>query len=358
MKWLCIVLVWPIFLSGQDLSTSELTESRQTRYGSVLSQNDLYQPFLRSDKYFTNGISAEYADQFLYNGIAKRLLVNLLKKGKSEYAISFSQDMYTPENQNLYQVDSTDIPYSGLLYLTYTRHSNDIKKGSKFISKLYLGVQGPAAGAGEVQNWVHKYVSDDPSVRGWQHQIGNGLILDYQMIHMKMLPVRARHVEISTMAVARVGTLFNYAQLGLSMKLGWFNYSFLNFDGLFNVFSKKGSYELEDIRWSQKRKGNARLAKKPRTVFVNRDFQIYTHLRYLAEYMFYDGTVQGSLIPFEESPYLYSGKELEHFSGNFAFGITMNYRRFSIQYERVTRRDVFKGEGLFGWGNIRVMASF
>ena len=74
--------------------------------------------------------------------------------------------------------------------------------------------------------------------------------------------------------------------------------------------------------------------------------------------MFYDGTSQGSLIPFGKSPYTLKGEDLDNAYGNLTQGITINYRSIFIQYERVIKKDVFKGEGFYGWGKFRVSISF
>lgn len=353
-----ILILLPNCSFGQSISTSELEESRQTRYLSIISQNDLYQYWQQSDRYYTNGLHFEYADKLFDNGFARAILLKGLKDAKSEYALSLGQDMYTPNDITISYVDSTDRPYCGHLYFTFTRHSNEIEKGRKFTTKLYLGVQGQTSGAAESQIGFHELIGDQKP-NGWPKQIANGLILDYEINHQRMLPIKARHLEVHTNALARVGTIYNYVQAGLGMKFGLFNYSYANFNGLFNSFSKKGEYLIEDIRWSQKKKSKNPSNKRSRIKAINRDFQIYGFIDLNAMYMFYNGSAQGSLVNFDESPYLYKRNVLDPARGSLVSGITINYKNTLIQYQNITLEDVFKGEGrLFGWGQISITASF
>lgn len=343
-------------LSGQSISLEELQQSGQARFIGLYSQNDLYQYYFSADKYFTNGAQVVVAHPIFDNKLARSILISDKGEYKSEYSLAIGQDIFTPEDIMTADVDSTDRPYCGLLYATYTRNANNILVGRKIVSKLFLGVQGPISGAETLQNWIHKKTNSEPP-HGWMNQIANGLMIDYEIKQQKMLPVKSRHLELNTNAVAHVGTVYNYVQAGITGKLGWFNNSYYNFDGLYNRRAKKGTYILDDVRWLRKKRENHPEKARSRRTFINRDFQCYLFTDFNLGYMFYDGTQSGSLIPLSKSPYTLVTNELDKDYSHLTQGITLNYRSVFIQYERVLRRDVVKGEGFYGWGQIRVSIS-
>ena len=342
---------------AQTIHDSELLNAAQIKFTALHTQNDLYKFGPRSDKYFTNGLHIQYANKFANNIVAQKVLLNFLKESNSQYALSFGQDVYTPLNLYIVSVDSNDIPYSGTLYFTYARQSNNHQKGIKLESKLYLGIQGPASGAGEMQFWYHE-ITNYPLPKGWGNQIGNGLVLDYEVNYQRLLPFSWEYMEVSTHAKAHVGTLQNFVQAGVGMKIGLFNYSFTGFDGLPNASAKRGRYTTQDIRWSKKRKAKNPENAVRRNININRIWQVYGFSSIDAGVMFYDGTVQGSLVPFESSPFLFSYDDYDKNYGAFKYGFTINYKNFAFQATRIIKRDVFKGSGTYGWGEVKFILSF
>jgi hypothetical protein len=343
-------------LSGQSIPLEELQKTGQARFIGLYSQNDLYQYYFSADKYFTNGAQIVVAHPIFDNKLARALLISDKGEYKNEFSLAVGQDIYTPADISIAAVDSTDRPYCGLLYATYTRNANNIRVGRKIVSKLFLGVQGPISGAEALQNWIHEQ-SDSELPKGWDNQIANGLMIDYEIKQQKMLPIKARHWDMNTNAVAHVGTIYNFVQAGLTTKLGWFNNSYYQFDGLYNRRSKKGSYTMDDVRWLKKKREKHPEKARSRKTFINRDFQFYAFANFNLGYMFYDGTKSGSLIPFGDSPYTLKTNELDKDYSNLTQGITLNYRSVFFQYERVIKRDVVKGEGFYGWGQVRLSIS-
>ncbi len=342
---------------AQTINDSDLMHTSQIRFASVITQNDLYKAFNRSDKYFTNGLHIQYGDEFLNNKVSRALLFHPLKESKSHFVLSFGQDIYTPLNVYLYSVDSSDVPYSGSLYFTYSRQSNNHKKGIKLQTKLFFGIQGPASGAADVQLKFHE-ISNDPTPKGWHNQIGNGLVLDYEVNYQRLLPITSTHMEFTTNALAHVGTFQNFVEVGVGMKVGVFNYSFSSFNGMPNASAKSGWYTTQDIRWSKKKVNQKNGKGKYRKTAINSTWQVYGFASVNAGFMFYDGSVQGSLIPFQESPYVYSYSDYAHANANFVFGLTASYKNLLLQLKRVTKRDVYTDFGIHGWGEIKGVYSF
>lgn len=329
---------------------------KQTEYLSIFSQNDLYQHVLHADKYFTNGLHFEYASHHFNNKIGRAILVGN-KNYFNEYSLSFGQDMHTPEDLSNPEVDLTDRPYAGLLYFTHTRVSSDPHKGRKLTSRVFFGVIGPSSMAGLLQRFVHETIGS-PYPEGWEHQIANGLALDYEVEMQRLLPISTNKLEINIKAIGHVGTIYNYFQLGIGAKIGLFNYSYLNFEGKHNKNYKSNSkFMTEDLRWSKKKKERLPESDTKKVFSLNRNYQAYFYINLNAGYLFYDGTLQGSLIPFSESEYVYEQDRIDHNYDSISYGIVLSYKSLEFQYGRVTKKDVFTGEGIFGWGQIRLIYS-
>jgi hypothetical protein len=316
----------------------------QTEYVSFVSQNDLYQPALKADKDFTNGLSVVYGGSFIrktggqFIGIA-------MSESFNEYSLGLVQEMFTPEDIRNPELDTTDRPYSGLLHLDLTAISNRLRKGQRLVSRLSLGIQGPASLAKETQSWVHGFTNNYVPA-GWDNQIGNGLLLDYEIRYQHLVSPSATYLESSVQVIAHAGTMRNFLQAGILNRIGWFNSSFINFGGLRNRNTK-----TDQIIKVETGKG------RHRRVFVNRKWQAYLIADADISYVLYDGTVSGSLVPFESSLYTLEWDQITRFSGATRLGIDLSYGAVQLQYAwRVTGYRV-QGSDLTGWGQFRLVVS-
>ncbi len=349
---LAVLLIGSVRVITQTLNDSDLLEMRQSRFASLSTLNDIYQ-FEPTDKYYTNGLHVQYADGWFNKNWTNALLLNPLSQSKSSFLLNVGQDIYTPVNIFQSAIDSTDVPYSGALLATLIRQANNPAKGFRWESKFVIGIQGPASGAGAVQYWYHD-ISNNPEPNGWHNQIGNGLILDYEVAVERLLPIQNEFVEWNVNAAAHVGTYLNYATVGTLAKIGWFNYSYSDYNGRPNTFASKASYTTDDLRW---RKKSGKVSKKRKTR-VNGTWQLYGIIGANAKALAYDGRVQGSLIPFQSSPYLWSSSDYEHFNVQLVLGATLSYKNVLLQFVHREQRDVYKGFGAFSWAEIKAVVVF
>ena len=320
------------------------TVFQQIEFLAFISQNDLYQPALKADKDFTNGLAITYGGAFLRRLGGEWLGIEQAHS-QNEYALSLAQEMFTPEDIRNPDLDTTDRPYSGLLYLDFVANSNQLLRGRKLVSRLSLGVQGPASLAKETQSWVHGFTNNYVPA-GWDNQIGNGLMIDYEISYQHLVSPNFTHLESSLKATGHAGTIRNFLQLGIVNRIGWFNSSFANFGGLRN----RNIEGREGVRVNTK-------AGKGRTVHVNRHWQAYLIADADVSFVLYDGTVSGSLIPFESSLYTLDWNQITRFSGATRLGIDLSYGAVQIQYAwRVTGYRV-QGSDLTGWGQFRLAVS-
>lgn len=316
----------------------------QTEFLSFISQNDLYQPALKADKDFTNGLAIVYGGSFLKKLGGEWLGIEMAES-QNEYSLGLVQEMYTPEDIRNPDLDTTDRPYSGLLHFDFTANSNQLLRGRKIVSTLSIGVQGPASLAKETQSWVHGF-TDNYVPAGWDNQIGNGLVLDYEFSYQHLISPGSTYLESSLQGIGHVGTIRNYLQLGIVNRIGWFNSSFSNFGGLRNRKEKVS----EEIRVNRERG-------RGRTVYVSRKWQAYLIADADIAYVLYDGTVSGSLVPFEESLYLLEWDAITRFSGATRLGIDLSYGSIQLQYTWFVTGYRVQGSDLAGWGQFRLVVS-
>lgn len=145
------------------------------------SENDVYLKDI-TDEYYTAGhsIGLTFPEMDFSNEETKeeyKFLSYLAKVGVANYPrvtrfnIDISQEIYTPKNGQAVIPDKNDRPYAGYLYLSLgmSNRNNEIEEHFW----VNLGMVGPAAFAKETQNFVHKYLSHDALLKGWDSQLAN-----------------------------------------------------------------------------------------------------------------------------------------------------------------------------------------
>ncbi|NME71341.1 lipid A-modifier LpxR family protein [Flammeovirga aprica] len=329
---------------------------QQSEYISLSSQNDFYQYWLQSDRNFTNGIHITWSSHHFNNKVMDKILFGLKHSTQKEFSLILGQDMHTPENAALFEVDSTDRPYAGLLYLTYRKVTTDYWRALKLETNLYVGVQGPAAGAGATQNFMHSLFLENTDFNGWGNQIGNGLVLDLDVEVSKMLPLTGKIYETNIFGKAHIGTIYNYFLSGLQFKLGKYNDTYYSRDGIRQKYPPRIDSSDKMSKARRKKNGKKGLGNTFNDLLpsLNNVKQIYFFTEFQVGALLYDGTAQGSLIQFESSPYVLKAEQIDPLILNWVYGINFNWGRFMFQYYRVVVNDSFRRGNLFGWGEISV----
>jgi len=349
-------------LFGQDTTDTY----NQIRFIKFNQANDLFTIFFQSDKYYSDGVNMELAHPVFNNKIADKILFGFKNTPYKDFSLSFNQDMYTPTNTKLTMVDSTDRPYAGQLFLIYTKYSNKFIEGKKLTSYIFLGVQGPAAMAGKSQNFVHHKIGND-SIYGWDNQLGNGLILDYQIQYMGLFPLSSHLTELHYFGNIRLGTLNNEAELGFRFKFGRFTDSYMNFYGISNSRNNYHFTENDVARMSKNRRKMIpkRLRNKSLEVQtkylnnkLNRQFQFYFFTEGMTAYWLTDGSVVGSQIQFQKNIYEYNYDDYQHILLLGRYGFVFQYKHFYMEYTRYLENDAFVRGGVFGYGRIIISIVF
>ena len=364
MKFTYLIIAILIFLSfyAKSQTDSLSNEYKQIQFIKLNQANDLFTYWFQSDRNFSDGVNIEVANSIFNNKIADKLLFGIKDTEYKDFSLSISQDMFTPTNTQITELDTTDRPYTGLLYLTYAKYSNNFWKGRKLVSRVFLGVQGPTSYAKEAQNTVHEMI-DNPTVNGWDNQLNNGLMLDYEMQYIQELPISTHLTEFHLFGVGHVGTIYNFAQVGFRFKFGQFTDTYMNFYGIANP-SYKHKLTVDDLaKFSSSRKKiiPKRIRKKTAQEQIdyinnklNRKFQVYFFTEGIVQYMLRDGTLEGSLITFGENNYKFYYDDYDHFELIGRYGIVVQYSHFYMEYMRYLENDYH--DDVFGYG--RMVLSF
>ncbi|TNJ44732.1 DUF2219 family protein [Tamlana fucoidanivorans] len=219
-----LVLVFGVYclLSSSHI---EAQENDTFKYAFEAStDNDALGIWENYDRYYTFGIGLKFyfkSEQFL--GLQK------LFPSKKHYFfdVELRSEGYTPTRKSFSKEEilsdtlKFERPFAGLLYTklntTYTFERSFVK------SELLLGIMGPSAFAAEIQNWLHKYLPTSDLVEGWEYQLPNQLIVNFNIKTACDLTPNSKLFDIYAAGEARFGNLYIDATPSLGFRFGKFN---------------------------------------------------------------------------------------------------------------------------------------
>jgi hypothetical protein len=193
---------------------------------SVRVENDKFTTLpLGSDKYYTSGLEATWVSDpgqvpEPLNGLAGWLWGD----GVRRWGLGISQRIYTPTNTNSATPNPNDRPLAGYLAATLllSQESGAPEYGHKDMLALQLGVIGPAALGRQVQNGWHSFIHVAPN-RGWDKQMPDEGQIQFVAGRTWKVPLPqlgGLQTDALPSLLAGVGTLRDYAQAGLVLRLG------------------------------------------------------------------------------------------------------------------------------------------
>ena len=350
-------IAFPLCCVGQGEENSSYRQLKMVQLGQ---ENDLYQIWYQSDKNFTGGVEIIMFHPVFDLRLMRMILPGLKKNSLNDFSLSLSQDIFTPEMLRLSSIDSTDRPYTALLYFTYSRYSNNLLKGRKLSSRFYAGIQGREALGEEMQNGVHALINNDRA-KGWEHQLGSGLMLDYELYYQALLPLVNHFFESNYFGKLHAGTIYDNASAGIMIKAGHYADTYIGGEGVVN--GRNGQYftieDLEELSTARKqmipasvreRSAEEQLAYLNRR--MNRKFQLYFHLTLTANYTLYNGTITGSLLPFSFSPYTRHTPNPGQLILVGAYGIHLQLHRWYLSFDSFLQNEDYGNDVLFGYGRV------
>lgn len=200
---------------AQAISTTGVErDTRASAYWRLAYDNDF---FTATDRYFTQGISLEVVTPRLASFPFLRVLPE--PRGSTvRYGVAYADDGYTSSDLKASQVLFGDHPYVGTKQLRMFTLALDTVRRQRLSSSLTVGIIGPGAAGAEIQTFIHRHTGNTIP-QGWQNQIRNDLILNYETGLERAL-LHARGVLVTGTGMARVGTYNTAVTVGTTLLAG------------------------------------------------------------------------------------------------------------------------------------------
>ncbi|MBC7411873.1 MAG: lipid A deacylase LpxR family protein, partial [Bacteroidia bacterium] len=232
-------------------------------------------------------------------------------------------DGFTPRSITYTTIRYDERPYCGLLFLSHGLTSINAKKKLLLYTQLDLGVMGYITGGEAEQKAIHKAINGDQPL-GWENQIKTDAAINYRAKLEKGILV-TKHLEFMLNSTARVGSLYTDIGVGAHARVGVFNSYFAN------------------------------LGLQKHT--VKNKFKIYLTTKLNTTLVGYNATMQGGL--FNSKSILEVPTTNINRNVHAAYlGITVGYKRFSLEYNRTFITPEFKGGLYHGWGGLTINVCF
>ena len=299
------------------LFSFSVVAQKQVAEAGLILENDLYTSTV-NDKYYTNGFELYY--RYL-NPTKKERLVKKI----SEFRLG--QYIYNPQTIQADDFYVNDRPFAGVLFAEAGIHQFYVNES---VLKLngQLGFMGPNAFGEEVQKRFHQTFGYD-SVKGWQYQIHNAVLVQAEVFYAKKLVALNAKSTFDVLAQAEVkaGTVLNEITLGPVLRIG--------FKKLLPV-SESNLYDAA-LRYDANYRETS---------------EFYFFISPKVNYQAYDATIEGSLFE-DDSPVTFNLIPWR-FQGEAGFKYRKNQWNFHYTFNYTTQEaDNIVNEGYF-YGSIGV----
>lgn len=290
------------------------------RFLQINFDNDILD---NTDRFYTNGIRFDFISPVFQHFPPNLLMIPYWRSGMNYYGISLIQNMYTPSTTKIGGILYGDRPYAAYLILKSFKITNDSRDKFRQISEIDIGIIGPASLGDFVQKSFHNNVPTNSEPLGWEYQIQNDLILNYNLSYEKGVLYR-KNLEINLTGTGALGTLYTNIGGGIMLRTGILNPYFENFG-----ISKKSIYE---------EKGLHRM-------------QILFFLKSNMKFVGYDATLEGGFFN-RTSSYTIGQKSVMRFVYQGSACLTFSYGGVGINVEQFLLSPEFHNGWWHKWVHI------
>ena len=308
----------------EKVSTDSLFQSAiqlgSDRVLRISLDNDIFD---YTDQFYTNGIRFDLVAPALADNPVKYILLPYWSAAKNHYGLSVLQNLYTPSTTKKSGILYGDRPYSAYLLIKSFKISNDQVHHFRLTSGLDLGVIGRASMGAAVQDWFHKSVPSNTEPLGWEYQIKNDALINYNCSLEKGI-INTSYIELILNASSMLGTLYTNIGGGLNLRLGWFNPYFSDLG-----IEKRRVLKARGMRMTQVYlcfKGNARL-------------------------VVYDATLEGGFFN-RTSPYTIPSSSVSRIVTQSSAAVNITWGGIGIELEQSVLSPEFSHKWWHAWGHI------
>lgn len=314
---LYLLILTNLAVAGQRTET-EIT-FYETKNRIVLEiENDL---LFNTDSYYTSGVAISYSNKRIKK-MPTQLILNLFNS-ENDYSISgfgIQQRMFTPYSIEEPNSIKNDRPYSAYILISNYAVLINTKNNLKVSNEIAIGVMGEFAGGEEAQTLVHKTIGS-PVPIGWDNQLGNAFLIDYQFRVEKTLFRNWLTNHLSPFAEARIGTLTDRIKVGFITKWGNKNECLRNIGNLKNKFVWEWIFEAN------------------------------------LQGVFYDATLEGGLFNNDKLIGLPKQNIISQ-QYQLRMGVNLSYKRFSLRYMVKLNSSDFVSAAIHRYGSANFGYSF
>lgn len=302
---------------GQRVENASLYRNiGSERYIRLNYENDF---FAMSDEYYTQGINLEFVAPALKKFPLARLLVHN-KHLTTKTGIALEHQGFTPSNILTGDVLPNDRPYSSSLMLKtfsivtnpYTHH--------RLVTQFSLGVIGPWAMGKEIQIALHEKINPDKVPKGWNNQVHNDIILNYQIDYERGLWIK-RNFIVTAKGGARLGTYNTRLNSSLTLMGGLLD----------------DPFEFANTR--------------------DRNFQIYLYAEPQVNLIVFDASLQGGVFN-DRNPFTLDRNEISRIVLQQNAGLVIKIKGFTLEYAQTVMTREFKTGTPHSWGSVRAAFDF
>ncbi len=308
-------MVSPSFVYSQRIeNTISFREISYDSYIRFSYDNDF---FTSSDRYYSQGIQLEYVTPaFKKNPFNFLLLKSRSKPVKN--GIALDHMVFTPSTIRSNDVIPGDRPFAACLTMGSFSMLYDSTHSMVYSSSISFGVIGPLAGGEAMQKGIHDAL-DNIEPLGWEHQIKNDIIINYEVSLEKQLYNYRNYFALNGTTGIRVGTLNDNINMGINFQLGRINPIFKS------VLSPK--------------------------------LQIYLFSESLVNFIGYNATLQGGMFN-RSSPYTFKTEDLSRVTLQQNLGIVLKWERIYLEYFQTGLTQEFETGKSHRWGGIKMGCAF
>ncbi|HEY9115769.1 MAG TPA: lipid A-modifier LpxR family protein [Bacteroidales bacterium] len=226
MKTAAILFIL-LFFHTYQITGQISSETRENEPKLIFDLNVANDMTFFTDQYFTSGIQFRVYAPFMAKSPFSKILVHAGKNAVNYYALTLTQNIYTPIYNDTLILQEIPYPFASYLLFGNRLESYNPQHRLKVTSEIQLGVIGSLAGGEIFQNTLHNNIAIADPVEGWENQISNDLCIQYSALLEKGV-IGARWLELNVYGGAILGVPHTEAQVGMYARFGFFNDYFQN----------------------------------------------------------------------------------------------------------------------------------
>jgi len=282
-----------------------------------------------TDRFYTNGIRIDLISPFLAGNPLGKIFIPYWGSGINYYGLSIVQNLYTPSTTKTGGILFGDRPYAAYLYFGCFKITNDPMKKFRLSSELDFGIIGPLSFGEWVQRSFHNVVPSNNEPLGWEYQIQNDLVLNYQVTFDKGV-LEQKWVNLNLVSSASLGTLYTNIEGGFNFRTGWMNPYFANLG-----IAKRDKLKLNHLHKAQ----------------------CYIFVKGSGKLVGYDATLEGGLLN-KTNVYTIPASHISRLNFQTSTGLTITYGGFQIEAEQFFLSPEFTNGSWHKWVHIGLTFCF